>query len=64
MVGGSPGGDGDGGCGRVHRNRCLRVKAVFAGSVNFPANTAFAGMAAIPAAVVWEWWEWWRRWWW
>ena len=52
MVGGSPGGDGDGGGGRVHRNRYLRVKAVFAGSVNFPANTAFAAMAAIPAAAV------------
>ena len=53
MVGGSAGGDGDcvGVC--VHRNRCLRVKAAFAGSVKFPANEAFAARAAIPAAVVW-----------
>ena len=62
MVGGSAGGDGDNGAGRVHRNRCPHVKAAFAGSVKFPASTAFAGRAAIPAAVVWLWWEW--RWWW
>ena len=52
MVGGSAGGDGDGGGGCVHRNRCLRVKAAFAGSVNLPANTAFAARTAITAAVV------------
>ena len=64
-MGGSAGGDGDGDGGRVHRNRCLRVKAAFAESVKFPANTAFAARAAIPAAVVWlwrEWWEWWHWW--
>ena len=33
----------------VHRNRCLRVKAVFAGSAKLPANTAFAARAAIKA---------------
>ena len=45
-------GDGGGGC--VHRNRCLRVKAAFAGSVKFLANEAFAPRAAIVAAV-WLW---------
>ena len=54
-MGGFAGGDGDGGSDCVHRNRCLRVKAAFAGSVKFPANTAFAARAAIPAAVVWLW---------
>ena len=66
-MGGFAGGDGDGGGGCDHRNRCLRVKAAFAGSVKFPANEAFAARAAIPAAVVWfwgEWWEWWWWWWW
>ena len=62
LVGGFAGGDGDGGGGCAHRNRCIRVKAAFAGSVKFPANEAFAARAAIPAAVVWLWWEWW--WWW
>ena len=42
-------GDGGGGC--VHRNRCLRVKAAFAGSVKFPANEAFAARAATATAV-------------
>ena len=51
MVGGSAGGDGDGGGGSVHRNRCLRVKAAFAESVNLPANTAFAARTAITAAI-------------
>ena len=52
IVGGSAGGDGDcvGGC--VRRNRCLRVKAAFGGSVKFLAKTAFAARAAITAAVV------------
>ena len=53
LVGGSAGGDGDGGGGCVHRNRCLRVKAAFAGNVRFSANTAFAARAAIPAPVGW-----------
>ena len=51
-MGGFAGGGGDGGGGCAHRNRCLRVKAAFAGSVKFPANKAFAARAAIPAAVV------------
>ena len=29
LVGGSAGGDGDGGGGCVRRNRCVRVKAAF-----------------------------------
>ena len=45
-------GDGDGGGDCAHHNRSLRVKAAFAGSVKFPANTAFAARAAIPAAVL------------
>ena len=54
MVGGSAGGDG-----YVHRNRWLRVKAAIAGSVKFPANTAFVARAAITAAAaVWWWLEW------
>ena len=53
VSGGFAGGDGDGGGGCAHRNRCLRVKATFAGSVKFPANKAFAARAAFPAAVVW-----------
>ena len=53
MVGGFAGGDGDGGGGCDHRNRCLRVKAAFAGSVKFPANEAFSARVVIPAAVVW-----------
>ena len=65
LVGGLTGGDGDGGGVCAHRNRCLRVKAPFAGSVTFPANKAIATRAAIPAAVVWLWEEWWEwRWWW
>ena len=52
-MGGFAGGDGDGGGGCDHRNRCLRVKAPFAGSVKFPANKAFTARAANPAAVVW-----------
>ena len=52
MEGGSAVGNGDGGGGCARRNRCLRVKAAFAGSVKFPANTAFAARAAIPAAVL------------
>ena len=36
----------------VYRNRCLRVKAAFAGSAKFPANTAFAARAAITVATV------------
>ena len=52
LVGGSAGGDGDGGGGCIHRNRCLRVKAAFAGSLKFPANKAFATRAAIMAALV------------
>ena len=55
LVGGFAGGDGDRGGGCAHRNRCLRVKAAFGGSVKFPANEAFATRAAIPAAVVWLW---------
>ena len=53
LVGGFAGGDGDGEGGCDHRNRCLRVKAAFAGRVKFPANEAFSPRAAIPAAVVW-----------
>ena len=53
------GGDIGGGC--THRNRCLRVKAAFAGSAKLPANTAFAVRAAI-MAVVWWWWDWWWDW--
>ena len=53
LVGGFTGGDGDGGGGFAHRNRCLRVKAAFAGNVRFSANTAFAARAAIPAPVGW-----------
>ena len=65
LVGGFAGGDGDGGGGCAHRNRCLRAKAAFAGSDKFPANKAFAARAAIPVAVVWLWGEWWEwRWWW
>ena len=48
----------DGGGSYAHRNRCLRVKAAFAGSVKFPAKKAFAARAAIPAAVVWLWGGW------
>ena len=59
LVGGFAGGDGDGGGGCAHRNRCIRAKAAFAGSDEFPANKAFAARAAIPAAVVWLWWLWW-----
>ena len=55
MVGGFAGGDGDGGGGCDHRNRCLRVKAAFAGIVKFPANEPFTARAAILAAVVWLW---------
>ena len=58
LVGGFAGGDGYGGGGCVNRNRCLRVKAAFAGSVKFLANEAFAARAAIPAAAVWLWREW------
>ena len=54
-MGGFAGGDGDGGGGCDHRNRCLCVKAAFAGSVKFRGNEAFAARAAIPAAVVWLW---------
>ena len=54
-MGGFAGGDGDGGGGCDHRNRCLRVKAAFAGSVKFPANEAFSARVVIPAAVVWLW---------
>ena len=64
LVGGFTGGAGDRGGVCAHRNRCLRVKAVSAGSVKFPANKAFAARAAIPAAVVWSWEEWWEWWWW
>ena len=65
LVGGFAGGNGDGSGGCAHRNRCLYVKAAFAGSVKFPANKAFATRAAIPVAVVWMWGEWWEwRWWW
>ena len=66
LVGGFAGGDGDGGGGCAHCNRCLRAKAAFAGIVKFPVNAALAARAAIPAAVVWERWEWWwwGRWWW
>ena len=46
------GGDGDGGGGRVHCSRCLRVKAAFTGSVKFSANKACATKAAIMAALV------------
>ena len=53
MAGGSAGGDGDGGGGCVHRNRCLRVKAAIVGNVSFSANTAFTARAAIPAPVGW-----------
>ena len=56
MVVGFAGGDDDGGGGCDRRNRCLRVKAAFTGSVKFPANKAFAARAAIPAAVAWVWW--------
>ena len=62
---GFAGGDGDGGGGSDHLNRCLRVKAAFAESVKFPANEAFSARAVIPPAVVWlwgEWWEWWAWW--
>ena len=52
LVGGFAGGDGDGGGGCAHRNRCLRTKAAFTGSDKFPANEAFAARAAILAAVV------------
>ena len=52
-MGGFAGGDGDGGGGCAHRNRCLRANAAFAGSVKFPANKAIAARAAIPPAVVW-----------
>ena len=41
LVGEFAGGDGDGGGGFAHRNRCLRVKA------------SFAARAAILAPVVW-----------
>ena len=57
LVEGFAGGDGAGGGGCAHRNRCLRVKAAFAESVKFPANEAFAARAAIPAAVVRLWCE-------
>ena len=59
-------GGGDGGGGSAHRNRCLRVKAEFAGSVKFPANIAFAARAAIPVALLWLWLDWleWRWCWW
>ena len=59
MEGGSAVGDGDGGGDCAHRNRCLRVKAAFAWSVKFPANTAFAARAVIPAVVLWLWCDWW-----
>ena len=67
MEGGSTIGDGDGGGHCAHLNRCLRLKAAFAGSVNFLANTAFTARAAIPACgalvmvrlVEWHWW--WMR---
>ena len=36
----------------LHRKRCLRGKADFVGSTQFPANTAFAARAAIPVAAV------------
>ena len=52
LVDGFAVGDGDGGGGSDHLNRCLRAKAAFPGSVNFLANEAFAARAAIPAAVV------------
>ena len=55
LVRGFAAGDGDGGGGCAHRNRCLRAKAAFAGSDKFPANIAFAARAAIPAAVVLLW---------
>ena len=55
LAGGFAGGDGDGGGGCAHRNRCLRAKAAFAGSDKFLANEAFAARAAILAAVVWFW---------
>ena len=58
MVGGFAEGGGDGSSGCAHRNRCLHVKAAFAGSVKFRANEAFTAMAAIPVAVVWLWGEW------
>ena len=58
MEGGSTVGDGDGGGHCAHLNRCLRLKAAFTGSVNFPANSAFAAEAAIPAAVLWLWCDW------
>ena len=58
LAGGFAGSDCDGGGGCAHHNRCLRVKAAFAGSVKFPANVAFAARAAIPAAVVWLLGEW------
>ena len=54
-LGGFAGGHGDGGGGCAHRNRCLRVKAAFAGSVKFPANEAYAARAAILAAVMLLW---------
>ena len=62
-MGGFAGGDGDGGGGCDQRNRCLRVKAAFAGSVKFTANEVFAVRGAIPAAVVWLWGEYWEWWW-
>ena len=63
-MGGLARGDGDSGGGCEHRNRCLRVKAAFAGCVKFLANEAFATRAAILAVVVWLWGEWWDWWWW
>ena len=56
LVGGFAGGDGDGGGGCAHGNRCLRAKAVFTGSDKFPANETFAascgGVVAVVAVVV------------
>ena len=52
LVGGSAGGDGDGGGGCIHRNRCLPVKAAFAESLKFPANKAFAARAATKVALM------------
>ena len=46
---GSNGGDCGGHC--VHHNRCLRVKAAFAGSAKSPANTGFATRVAITVAA-------------
>ena len=53
LEGGFAAGDGDGSGGCAHHNHCLRVKAAFAGRVKFLGNKAFAGRAAITAAVVW-----------